>query len=360
MQRKRQFLFILIISVIGLSGQTAPDKNYWGYGVNSQYGFIIVHSHDIRAIKDSYPFGIQFDIARLSSSSDDWNQCQCFPELGFSFSWWHFDNPRILGQSASAMFYLEPRFTIWRKWHFSFRGAFGLAWLSNPHDDQTNPDNLSYSTALAFPLAAGLYINYKMNPDLLLKFGAVYNHISNGGIKEPNKGINYPTLSAGIMWYPGQLLPAKRPTFREERANREERTSMYGFFAIKQVSEVAFKPTFGIGAAKYWPASSINQVGVQTEFSHHTAQHEQNKLEGKKSRPWMGGVAIAHAFPLGRFHFSQAFGWYYLKHTQRSADFYQRYALVYRFGQRWFGGVSLNAHGRAADFIGLRFGLTFS
>jgi hypothetical protein len=30
---------------------------------------------------------------------------------------------------------------------------------------------------------------------------AQYNHISNGGIKEPNKGLNYPTVAGGFHYY---------------------------------------------------------------------------------------------------------------------------------------------------------------
>ena len=40
-------------------------------------------------------------------------------------------------------------------------------------------------------------MNLKLNERTNLHLAGFYNHISNGGIKNPNKGINFPTLSLG-------------------------------------------------------------------------------------------------------------------------------------------------------------------
>ena len=37
-----------------------------------------------------------------------------------------------------------------------------------------------------------------------------YNHISNGGLKQPNKGINYPTLALGLDYIPNPILIQNR------------------------------------------------------------------------------------------------------------------------------------------------------
>jgi hypothetical protein len=71
-------------------------------------------------------------------------------------------------------------------------------------------------------------------------------------------------------------------------------------------------------------------------------------------------VALGNEFLLGKFLFSQQLGIYVYKPYKAGADLYQRYGLVYRI-TRWLSfGINLKAHGRKANFLDFRLGLSFN
>lgn len=46
----------------------------------------------------------------------------------------------------------------------------------------------------------GLGLNMKIDQHISGKISAHYNHISNGGIKEPNKGVNWPAATLHVYY----------------------------------------------------------------------------------------------------------------------------------------------------------------
>jgi hypothetical protein len=187
---KTKYAVLFALCAFALSTSMAQERfSYLNMGVQAHYGFIMIHSEEVRPIEDSYPFGLGVEFLKTNGSARSWDQCKCFPSLGVSLTYWNLDNPDVLGYAVSSIFFLEPEFAIWKKLHFSFRFGLGLSYLSNPYDSISNPDNLSYSTHLAFPVQASLYLNYAPNNRWKIRLGAEYNHISNGGLKNPTRGL---------------------------------------------------------------------------------------------------------------------------------------------------------------------------
>ena len=78
---------------------------------------------------------------------------------------------------------------------FHFRGVIGLSALAQPFNIQTNPLNLSYSLPLSACVMVRAGFSVSLDAQWYLGIRARYNHVSNGGIREPNKGLNYPSLA---------------------------------------------------------------------------------------------------------------------------------------------------------------------
>lgn len=340
-----------------LCGKSQDTESYLSLGAQAHYGFIIVHSEDVRSVKDSYPYGVSLDLIKTKSSPQLWNQCRCFPSVGVSLTYWDFDHPEVLGYAISTLFFLEPEFGVWRNFHFSFRAGFGISYLSNPYDALSNPDNLSYSTHFAFPLQASFYLNYRIKQQWKLRLGVDYNHISNGGLKEPNKGINYPTGSLGVSYFLRSGLPQQNPYSELENDFKlKNRIEVYSFVTRKQIETDNQGLLWGAGSSAYWPVSRINALGGQLEITNNLAGQQRNENNGVSSDAWQIGVAITNDFPLGRFHFSQSFGYYLLKILDEDYDFYQRYVLTYAIRDKLLIGTGLRAHGHIADFLEFRLG----
>jgi len=81
---------------------------------------------------------------------------------------------------------------------FSFRFGIGPAWVSRVYDEEKNPDNFFFSNHLSFVAILNTAVNYRLNNRLSTRVAFNFNHISNGGLTQPNVGMNFPTLNAGM------------------------------------------------------------------------------------------------------------------------------------------------------------------
>jgi hypothetical protein len=60
------------------------------------------------------------------------------------------------------MGFVEPYFRTHKKTNLFFRAGLGGAYLTQPFDENLNPQNLSYSTDLSFVLMVGAGVNYRL------------------------------------------------------------------------------------------------------------------------------------------------------------------------------------------------------
>lgn len=324
------------------------------------HGFIIVHSQDIRAVEDSYPWGMEVDMGWQKFGAKPWNTCNCIPRLGFSLGVWDFDSPDILGQSVAGQFFIEPEFGNAEKVSFSVRAGFGISYQNRPYDPIQNPDNLSYSTAFTFPLHLGTSLRWSFAERWQTHLSARYNHISNGGIKQPNKGVNWPTLAVGIAYHPKGLKSQTLPkTHWRSLGQPLRRVGLSAFGASKELMDESVHAVLGLEVKYSQQVGRINALTVGTEWLYHGKYPHEARREGSTASARMAGLALGHEFILGRFLFSQQFGAYLLKPQNERSDVYQRYGLTYVLNQKWMLGANLKTHGHVADFLDVRIGYFF-
>ncbi|MEO0628705.1 MAG: acyloxyacyl hydrolase [Bacteroidota bacterium] len=329
-------------------------------GLSVDYGFLIKHSENLRELKDAYPYAIRFSWSKHLVTKKAWDFCNCFPRVGLSLAYWNFDNPNILGGGFVPMGYLEPYFNTRHKVNFFFRMGMGGAILNRPYDEETNPNNLSYSTRLSFSLMVGAGINYRLSDQMNLRLAANYNHISNGGIQVPNKGLNSPTLSLGLN---RSLSPIDFPDLRRngKRPPPEDRTrwsiAHLSGWSNAQVGERDKFYVMGFAAnySRWFGGRSAFTLGSEVVLDY--SRRERIRLDGANASFPQAAFLVGHEFWLGRVTFSQQIGIYYVNAYRNSDDVYQRYGLTYHFDKRWFAGFNLKSHRHVADFFDLRVGL---
>lgn len=328
-------------------------------GLRLHQGSVLIHSRDLRPIRNSYPTGLEFDLAWHQVSQRAWESCHCYPRLGVALSLWDYDNPQVLGQGVTGMFYIEPVFGAQHTVSFSIRAGFGLSYQNRPYDEVSNPDNLSYSTYVAFPLQLGGNAHIRLHPQWYLDVTAVYNHFSNGGIREPNKGINWPSAALGVAYYP------RAPEFRKRdkkdwraAGDPETRLDASLFMAFHEPVSKLYLFSPGVELKYSRQIARINALTFGAEWMYDNSDRYEIEQAEEEESPHKASVAIGHEFLLGRFLFSQQFG-FYLFNPWNNADVYQRYGLVYRISPRLSAGINLKAHGHVADFLDFRIGVSF-
>jgi len=270
----------LVSVLICTSLEAQVDPTF--YGVKSHYGFIIAHSPELKPISQTNPYGIQLDYSWLKTSDQAWKTCFCYGRAGFSFAYYNYANPEVLGHSYNLIYFVEPYFTYRGPLKFSLRGSVGATYLNKKFDKETNPENLLFSTHFSFYLALSLNLNYHINNDYSINLSANYNHISNGGQKQPNKGMNFPTLSIGVDKVINNTVLKRKP-----KSLRSYDTSLkyyMGTFASLRSSDREAEATnhllIGYTGGVLKPISGINGLNAGIELWYDYSDREIAKQRG--------------------------------------------------------------------------------
>lgn len=331
-------------------------------GIFGHYGFIIPHSQDIRNIADSNPWGITTDLSIHFTDSASWQYLQAYPRLGASFAYYNFDKPDVLGKAYALIVYVEPFLAAHRKFSFSFRLGGGLAYMNEIYHPVSNPDNLFYSTTISFPLLANVMANFRINEHLLLRAGGTYKHISNGGIRQPNKGINFPTASVGVEY---ALQPANFPERKPVAATAADKNRYYLLAILGTMKDRRDIPTdklplLGITAYASQKISRLSALTAGAEWIADFTLRQELKNEENNKDFQRGALLAGHEFYIGRFRFNQQLGVYVYAPAPARDPVYQRWGLEYHTANKFFWGINLKAHRHVADFLDVRVGLRFN
>ena len=365
-------LIVIIVIIKCISGtcskemwarDSLPDGRYGYLGLRAHYGSMIIHSRALKDIGKANPFGLELTAGLHSASQRSWDACNCYPKSGIIISVWDFDKPDILGYGFSTLAFIEPVFGVHNRVSFSIRAGTGFSFLSKPFDPESNPYNFSYSTHIAFPLLLGVAGNVRLSPHLNFNLNLVYNHISNGGLREPNKGINWPTVAFGIDYLPFNYQLPKREINDWRRGNRERlQTALFVFASAKQLNHAESKmyPIAGIEIRQSYRVSRLSLISLSAEMIYDGSDKEEIRRNPLIDADHIqAGLMAGHSFLLGRFVFSQALGVYLYDSYKANDLVYQRYELLYRFSKHFQAGVNIKAHRHVADFLDFRMGVGF-
>lgn len=311
------------------------------------YGFVFAHSKDVQNTKGAKPIGIELDLNKQLIRNESWDECRCFPRTGLLISYFDLNN-EVLGKSFNAAWYIEPFLSTSRLFNLSLKGAAGLSFATNPHDTETNPDNNSYSMNLNAYLGLGLGGNFSLSRHINAKISAYYNHISNGGIKDPNKGINWPAITLQVFYvHNPHPIPSKENKSKIDYSKKILRKDVNFYFTQKNIYVI-----WGGGIAFSRQFTGLNAWTAGGEFTFDHAL--KNKMEDDRSTEndyVLGALLAGHEFLMGRFIFSQQLGIYLFKAEDYYKPIYQRYGLTYALTKTFSMGINLKAHGKEASFL---------
>lgn len=356
------FFILFFNPIVGQTQATFSESKPSVIGINFEYGYLLKHAPSLRQIDDAYPYAISLDWSKHLITQKSWDFCNCFPRVGVSVDYWNWDNPEVLGFGVLPIGYIEPYFLTQKRTNLFVRMGLGGAFLNNPYDEITNPLNESYSTLFSFSIVVGLGINYRLTDKANLRLAAKYNHISNGGVRTPNKGLNFPSLSLGVNT---SLLPIEFPTLAKkgkreppEDKNRWSITHFSGWSNANVGDKDKFYVFGFLGQYARW-VGGRSALTTGTEWIFDFSRKERFNLNEVEASFGQGAFMAGHEFWLGKVTFSQQLGVYYFNENRNTDAVYQRYGLTYSFTKNIFAGINLKAHRHVADFFDFRIGYAF-
>jgi hypothetical protein len=347
----RKLFIIGILSLISLHVVAQKDTLNPAYmAVKPQYGFILPHSKTIQHLSHTNPYGIEAEYGWYLTGTEDWKRCNCYSRAGFSFMYIDYANPDVLGQSLNLIAYAEPLLAYRGNWKASVRMGVGFSYLTKVYDAETNPENLFFSFPLSYLVHLDVNLTRNITEKAYFFLYGKYNHISNGGVKEPNKGMNFPTMGIGLGYNLDPLkfpekekVPLKKPvpvipeisTFMSGRSIHVEGASEY-------------KLALGINLKAWRKVSRLNALSIGMEGVYDRSLFNRQEARDNFILNSYYSVLAGHAFVFGRFIFSQEWGTY-LYAPYYYQDFFQRYTLTYRVFDKLRMGVTLKAHAEVAE-----------
>lgn len=337
----------------------AKEKNLFSTGSGLQHGFIFAHSQAVQNTKGARPTGLELILSWQRNDAAVWDLCNCYPRKGLLLAYYDYDT-KILGKSVSSAYFLEPVYRLSKNLFFSFKGVTGVSYLTHPFDSIRNPSNQSYSTHFSGYLLVGLGVWVRLSEHWWLATSVNYQHISNGGLRQPNKGINWPTAGVALSYqknsrpfYSGIRTTEK---FWKKQSLRWEA----GFFGIprRSLDETGNSRRLlliGLSLETGKQIGRINTVTLGMEVYRDAELRAKLKRDSVKASPVKAGILVGHEFLLGKFLFSQRLGLYVFDQTPYYDRLYHRWGLQYQISRHWGLGFNLQAHRQVADFVDLRF-----
>ncbi len=362
-----KFIVILIlIFCICADNQAQRKNNALIYSIKSHYGFIIAHHRELKNVSQTNPWGIEAEISWQLMRDKHWQYCYCYPKVGFSYQYINFDNRSVLGSSNALYAFVEPVINADRNWGTYLRFGLGPTYLNQTYDSITNPDNAFYSSAISFIALLGIGIQHRIGEKINLRLTGNFNHISNAGIKNPNRGINFPTVNFGIDYY-----MRRKPFLQHIKNDSIDLTPRdvwldFEFFTTGKADTKGEKRFFvyGFNASIHKVVGRLNALSLGLEWTSDLADREEINRLGILNGTLpidhrYAAFLIGHDLILGRFVFSTDLGVYIYSPFQRKDEVYQRYGLTYYVSKSVFFGLNIKAHRHVADFMDFRTGISF-
>jgi len=344
---------VLFVSLASRSGAQQSRKLTDFIGIKPAAGFIVPHSRDVVDVSDAVPFGAEVEAGRWFLRKYDGSLGDVSMKGGLALTYMYYDVPDVLGSSASISAFAEPVLNESGWLHVSLRAGVGLSYHSNVYDEIQNPRNLFISSPLSFLTHFDVLLTRHISEKWYITAYAKYNHISNIGISEPNKGLNYPVFGIGSGY---ALQPIQYAQPSGDAGLRPWRLCMSGFATLHKISESdAYKdakPALGIILETKKPLTRINGLGIGVEGSANFQLKHSLAQQGDDADHKFVALLAGHDFYAGRFLFSQYLGVYlyapYYAKAYQDKIMYQRYSFGFRILDELTVGTSLRAHGMTA------------
>lgn len=368
------FVFLFAFSFLELSCQDSisakisrQKKFIKYYDVRFENGAMLGAGSDLadQLIKNSYYNGIDFRLGfRKTDYYDVYNNVYRRPYLGVGFYSSTFYNPDIGTPNALYFFLTIPfAFEENKKLTFSYTLAFGLSYNFVPYDPISNPSNIFIGSKKNSYVHLGFVTNYRINQKWALSATLGLKHFSNGAYQMPNMGINLIplTIGASYKFSDDEIDQTKKPVLPFKKYNmvnvmlaagsknfvNGDRNSLQTTLGVNYLWQKGYKYRMGIGMDLFYNDNSDDR-------NHSRASNFSKSFSYAVVGSWEWVISKRLYVPIG-------IGGYLHRNVENneSTPYYERAGIRYRITDHLSAGITIKAHGDAADFFEWTLGYTF-
>lgn len=331
------------------------NKNILTSTVRYHYGVVMPHHKSISYIINDKITAIELNLGFIPSADKNWAKLYKQPEVGLGIYHGSLGNKEVLGNVTALFPYLNFPISSGEKWELNTQFGIGIGFTKKHFDAVNNYRNIAIGTK--FNAFFKLMVNgtYHLNSKWNINAGLGFNHMSNGSISAPNKGLNLLTASIGTQYY-----------WNDKKINRANYKPLKGKLA-NQFTIIwghGIKQTAAKDHHKYYASSlssgysiGINakqQIGFGIDLFYDTAANR-GKWDfepeiGFKNR-FSQAIFISHHIVIQSFTIVANIGVYTYFNTSPEKPLYTRLGVRYQLNKHFMTSLSLKAHMGKADFI---------
>jgi hypothetical protein len=353
-RKKLSFLLLITVTFIcpDLFSQEEVRSNNLLIGIHSHYGYIIPHTPAIEPISHTKPFGFEVDISNLHTNYESWRVFRHYNISGIQAAYYNFQNPQVTGSAYALTIYTEPVIAQWGKFFFSVRGGAGFSYQTKIFIYGIDTVNKFFSTRISFPLYLSGRLKYQVSPKLLISVAGTFNHISNGAMRLPNYGMNFPTISAGLEYFP-KTLPDLRKSYQIE--NNQFIKGQYLLIQTLGGYKVVWgEPQWAYGLSGRYVRTlrSFYSLNAGMELILDGGVRKMTEIQDKDLDYKRLAITAGQDFTLGKVVFTQYLGFYIYSPYKAKHLVYQKYEISTSVTPSLYAGFYLKAHTSDAELFG--------
>ena len=353
--------FFILLSFGSLKAQI-PDslKKNFSIGIYQYYGSLVAIVPKTTYIRDSYSSFTEISISRQTNGSKKWHRQSNYPQVGISLVYGNPGSKEHVGKSITVFPFVNFAFIKKSNFKSSLRIGTGITWIEKPYHVSTNHKNTLIGSHFNNNIHVSQENEFRLSKSLFAIAGFAFVHISNGGIKLPNFGLNIPSLTAGLRY-----------SFNEKIIKDTTKTIIDKKIKLRLLLSSGLKQTPWAGSPRYVvgvlgaelikPLSPADYIGsgVNLFYDPSLTKDPSGILKTTdKTENIQIGVHAFYERKVGRLSIPIQLGFYVLNAAKRKSV-YQNIGMRYQLSPPLSVFYNLKAHAGKADYIHAGLSYTF-
>ncbi len=302
--------------------------------------------------------GVTVEVGRRTDGSQAWHQLYNMPSYGFGISTAVFENHgRLIRPVEAYTFFSWPFGRLTDRLDFTSDFGMGLSWNWTDATPGSAPTRSVLGSDLNARIDWGVYLRYLATPHVAWSTGLDFTHRSNGGLLQPDQGINVLGPKLQVQYNFAPIRGAAPEALAPVRPFHPAWDVVLGMTTgVKNVIE-STAPLVRRDFSTFEGTAAIRRHFYR--FGRVTSgmdlRHDGAPIASAASvQPWSLGVYGGYEHIIGRFSAFMDVGYVVARGTDTDeiSRLYERYGWRYQLGDRVFSTFGVRAiNGRKADAL---------
>lgn len=351
---RRIFLLILTCCLFGVIRAQYDSTHNWLVRANIQHGVLLPEYGFMSNISDDYVKGFEVSFMKPTTGKTIWEHLYRFPSFGVSFYYCTMGSKQHFGEQFTLYPYYALNIVKKKHFELNYQMGLGVTYATKKYDQNTNYQNLAIGSHFNIHYHADVIGQYKITNRIFANAGIAFSHISNANLSEPNVGLNFFTMYAGVSYGIG----------KQQNFTAIKIAPFDPFFTYEILLNGGMKHTRTFESFQY-PALSISfdakrrmrykfAFGIGADFFYDASTEPQMKRLNKPYQPsdsYTSGIHFSQEFVYNKVSLILQEG-FYLGLTDKLNGYfmYNRAITRYKFSNHFFVNFSLKSHLYILDF----------